>query len=272
MVLIPLAYAETPLPAKKPNQTNAAVKSDANFLNILDEAAQIPSPPSIQSSVKLHSIITPPPLPEQKKTTPLISENVTMADGIPLPNRKPLHIKMELSTPTQTLQLPSQSNQQSQTLYRGNDDDRTANQKNISRNNSIERSPARKREVFRETTEKSPFKTAKLPRARETSTRDPIIVFFKEQSSDLEVGQIDIIKSDILTPLKRSSSRKVAVYGYAEKDSSNPDKANQLSLSRALLISEYLVDSGVNPNRIEARSMASDTPITPKNRVDVIIF
>jgi hypothetical protein len=38
------------------------------------------------------------------------------------------------------------------------------------------------------------------------------------------------------------------------------------------LISEFLTDHRIPAERIEARAMGDDTPISPKNRVDVVIF
>lgn len=39
-----------------------------------------------------------------------------------------------------------------------------------------------------------------------------------------------------------------------------------------MLISEYLVNKGISSDRVEARAMGSNTPISPKNRVDVVLF
>ena len=107
--------------------------------------------------------------------------------------------------------------------------------------------------VFRNK-DRSPFRTASLPKAQKANDQDPIIIF-KERSSDLEVGQLSIIDSDIFNVLKRRNNKKAAIYGFAETGADGKN-VNQLSLSRALLISEYLVDKGIDPERIEARAMA----------------
>lgn len=258
---VSLAYAETPVPTKKPLSQN-------NFESVLENAVKkeevkIPRPPILQVSLEHFSIITPPPLPERKRVTSRPTETALVIDGIPIPDRKPFKIKIA-TAPKATTPAPVQPNL---IPYQGSIDDRTA-----SRGRTIERVPAKRAPRITETSEKSPFKTAKLPRAGQLSTHDPVIIFFKEKTSELEVGQLDIIKSDILTRMKRSPTKKIAVYGYAERNRNNPDKTNQLSLSRALLISEYLADNRIDASRIEARSMGNDTPISPKNRVDAVIF
>ncbi len=251
-------HAQTPLPIKKPSQNNL------NSFEQIIETATIEKPIMSSDNVQ-QSIIKPPPLPSfrSKSQSPDTNNDMAMVvHGIPIPTSKPLAIRA-VRPPPPLLEI-GKTQEKPVILYQGNDDDRTAGRQ------KIERIQAAPRERIRETSDRSPFQTAQLPRARKSSQSEPVIIFFKEQSSELEVGQLDVIKSDILRILNRSPSRKVAIYGYAERN--NASRTNQLSLSRALLISEYLVDNGIRPDRIEARSMGSDTPISPKNRVDVIIF
>ena len=79
-----------------------------------------------------------------------------------------------------------------------------------------------------------------------------------------------VIEGDILRNLKRNSRKKVMIYGFAER-SQGKARAEQLSLNRAMLIAEYLSDNGIRDSRIMLRAMANDTPISPKDRVDVVI-
>ena len=258
-LLSSLAMAQSiPKPAQKPILAKAS-----EFLVVLDKAAK----PTIlgENKVVKSKIITPPPLPLEKVQIEDIQS--LMVNGIPIPQKKPL---VFLSDPTwkdkdQTPRPPPQN--ATIDLYNQQDnDERTAGDKKV-----IERKYASRRPSVRETSDKSPFKTAQLPRAQKLSRSDPVIIFFKENSSELEVGQIDIIKSDIVGALNRSPNQKVAIYGYAERQTTT-EKTNQLSLSRALLISEFIAENRIAPNRIEARSMGNDTPIAPKNRVDVVLF
>jgi len=245
------ALAQVVIPAKKPTLTSES------FDKLLTDVSTQQQPES--------TIPLPPPLPDAKKHQNRNESVAITKNGIPLPSKKPLQIRFTQHTKTEKIQ----NNDDVVIYYQGGGaSDRMAGGRGRS---GIERKTARPKDRLKETTEKSPFKTAKLPRAGRPSSGDPVIIFFKEQSSDLEVGQIDILRSDVLRRLKSSNSLRVAIYGYAQKNKKSVDKTNQLSLSRALMISEFLADHRIARNRIEIRSMGSDTPISPKNRVDIIL-
>lgn len=236
-------HAETPLPEIKPRPS--MISQD-----IVNKALQ-----AVKS--RQVTILTPAPTPYIKK--PKITS--LSSNGTIKPTRKPLRIV----TTANTFKINKTKNEDKH--YFSHDDDRTAGRKI-----KTERTYARHRDPITETAQKSPFKTAKLPRAPKRFSSEPVIIFFQENTSHLEVGQKDVLKSDVLKRLKQSPNRKIAIYGYAQKQKQNPDKTAQLSLSRALLISEYLSTNGITANRIEARSMADETPISPKNRVDIVIY
>lgn len=245
--------AETPVPSKKPNQNT--------FQNVIDKAVQ-----AVKDELPLDDhdddIIIPPPLPQSKIPS---KQEQKIVDGIPLPSVKPFKI---LTLKQKTVEEPQKTGI---IYYEGNHDDRTAGGGRKKASKGRERVYAEQIGRLRETDEKSPFKASKLPMAGKRSYTDPVIIFFKENSSELEVGQMDIIRSDILKPLKRSKSRTAVIYGYAMNQRGNKDATRRLSLSRALMIREYLVDNRVKPEQIEVRSMGSDTPIDPRNRVDVVL-
>ena len=279
--------ASPPVPSKKPSNKNFhdILNSTVKPLQIKSDERRIPSPPPPQSLgvlVKrdLNVIITPPPTPDIKK--PFQPLEISIVDGIPLPVAKPLTFQIQDNWQNAVPAVPQSSfNSEQEKIieYSGSGyDERTAGrpQKNNQRekrqrDSGIDRIPSRPREKLKETSEGSPFATAQLPRADQYSMNDPVIIFFKEFSSELEIGQIDVLHSDVLDILRRSSRRRVAVYGYAE-NARDMDKVNQLSLNRAMIISEFLVDNGIDASRVEARAMGADTPISPKNRVDIIIF
>ena len=280
-----VAMAAPPLPSKKPITKNFQdiLDSTVKFLEVPDNAVRVPSPPpqkdleKVNNTPEISGIILPPSTPESKK--PIQPLEVIVVEGIPLPSTKPFVVKSDIEwRPAVPVQKSQNNNRQSPVIpYSGDwSDDRTAGiaapSNNTANNrNKIDRTQAKPREKLRETSDKSPFPTAQLPRAAKYSMDDPVIIFFREASNELEIGQIDVLQNDILRYLRQSRSKRVAVYGYAE-NAGNTDKTNQLSLSRALIISEYLADNGIEASRVEARAMGSDTPISPKNRVDVILY
>jgi len=259
MVPFSALAANAPLPMTKPSTPHGATTpTPQNFNAILEQASK-------PMTTAQPSIITPPPMPYRKQT--IKTETVQMINGIPVPTGKPL--KVRTAAGWQDAPRPDDENRVV-IRYHDSPADRMAG--GGSYRSQVTRTHAQKRERLRETDDRSPFKTAKLPRARAESQFDPIIIFFEENSSELEVGQIEIIKKDVVERLRKTPSSRVAVYGYSERDRRNPDRTQKLSLSRALLISEYLADNRITPARIEARAMGNDTPISPKNRVDIVIY
>jgi outer membrane protein OmpA-like peptidoglycan-associated protein len=212
-----------------------------------------------------NAIILPPPLPNIKKA--IESKSILIANGLPYPVKKPFVIA--IATEPQIMRPQSQDDNVIIQYQGGGANDRMAGGGTGARG-QVERRSAKPRIRLRETQDKSPFKTAKLPKAKALSSGDPVIIFFKEKSSDLEVGQLAILGADVLNRMKRDKGKTAAIYGYAE-NSSGTD-SNELSLSRALMISDYLADHRIAKDRIEIRSMGADTPIKPKDRVDIIIY
>ena len=58
---------------------------------------------------------------------------------------------------------------------------------------------------------------------------------------------------------------------YADAEGLSASKARRLSLSRALSVRSFLIESGVRSTRIGVMALGSKTPDNPKNRVDISI-
>lgn len=255
------SLADVPVPAQKPGQ------AQSTFQQVIDNVVE--SIGVIEKS-ESNDIIKPPALPESKQADIVVAASIDAESGIPIPDTKPLKIITYSPTArTITADNLDKTNGRQIIYYEGNNEDRTAGGHRQPR--GPERVYAEKIGRLKETQEDSPFANSRLPVASKESYQDPIIIFFKERSPELEVGQMSIIKDEVLSPLKRSKSLKAVIYGYAMKDKSSPDATRRLSLSRALMIREYLVDNRIDPDQIEVRTMGDDTPIDPKNRVDIVI-
>ena len=216
-------------------------------------------------NLQTKNTVVPPALPAAKSK---IVASPTV-DGVIRPIAKPLVI----TVPDRTQErVPTNTSFEEEVIVRYTNNDVESRMAG-SRGEyiDVQRLPAQPNIRIRETTQSSPFKTASLPKADHSSNQEPIIIFFQERTSDLEVGQIEIIDTDILNILRKNSGLKASINGFAENNSGGRT-ANELSMSRAMLISEYLVNKGISSDRIEARAMGSNTPISPKNRVDVVLF
>ena len=262
--------AEAPVPKEKPIKPKAVIIRPSDKPNDSTDFSMVNKKYVFNAdNLKSGGTIIPPSLPDIK-IRQTSSSSSQLKNGIIIPSNKPLVIavnKLERTTADKNFEesvLVRYTNNKIDNL-----EDRFAGDRG--HEIKIQRLPSQPKLRIRETNERSPFKTASLSRAGKTSDSDPIIVFFKERSSDLEVGQLSIIDNDIFNILKMRKNKKAAIYGFSESNSTD-DNMNQLSLSRALIISEYLVSKGIDAERIEARAMGPDTPISPKNRVDVVIF
>ena len=58
---------------------------------------------------------------------------------------------------------------------------------------------------------------------------------------------------------------------YAGGDGLSASKARRISLSRALAVRSYLIESGVRSTRIDVRALGNKTSTAPVNRVDVMV-
>lgn len=274
--LSPIQTTQTPTASvqttiSKPPLKPTAPGEEKSFSDIVESAIL-----SMTDTVPTNGVITPPQLPSFKQAadlTPTESSPIQIVNGIPMPNKKPFRVIA--ASPARTLNEQYAAKQASEDSviirYNSNEsDERTAGYKpSAPRMNQAERIYAENIGHLRETDASSPFKSDVLPTAGGKSTSDPVILFFQEKSPEMEVGQLNILKNDVLKPLKQSSSRTVTVLGFAEKTASGADETRRLSLSRAMLVREYLIDNRIDATRIDVRAMADNTDIEPKDRVDI---
>jgi outer membrane protein OmpA-like peptidoglycan-associated protein len=72
--------------------------------------------------------------------------------------------------------------------------------------------------------------------------------------------------------IKGKNNVRLQLMAYAGGKSISPSKARRLSLSRALSVRSFLIESGVKSTRIDVRALGSKTTESPVNRVDVNII
>lgn len=71
--------------------------------------------------------------------------------------------------------------------------------------------------------------------------------------------------------LKENENLRLQLMAYAGGKDLSPSKARRLSLSRALSVRSFLIESGVRSTRIDVRALGDKTTEEPLNRVDVNI-
>lgn len=285
------------LPESKPFVAQAKPEEPAKNINLEDVLSSV-----IKDTTT--GYILPPALPEWKRlaANPSVpsgdvqtviagSETIITAGGIPVPGHKPVTRSVSAINPDQYVSISEMATVKArnkeiddrqagarapsppQIIYQAEGDERAASRAvpSAGRSASIERTPAVKIGKLKETNAASPFKSKKAQKAAKQTGNDPIVLFFQENSPELEVGQIDILKEDVIEALKHQPGRQATVYGIAAPDRNNPELSRQLAVSRAMMVREYIIDKRISGDRISVQTVINDDQMMPKDRVDIII-
>lgn len=90
-----------------------------------------------------------------------------------------------------------------------------------------------------------------------------------------EVSKLPDAAKDGLTAvakqLKDNEALRLQLLAYAGGKDLSPSKARRLSLSRALSVRSFLIESGIRSTRIDVRALGDKSTEEPLNRVDVNI-
>ena len=95
-----------------------------------------------------------------------------------------------------------------------------------------------------------------------------VVVFFIENSSDLEVGQMDIVNNDVVAMLKNRPDLNLEIVGYSEPQGGT-ESTDKMALSRALMIRQYLSRQNISQDRLSVREKGDKTSIEPRDRVEM---
>lgn len=96
-----------------------------------------------------------------------------------------------------------------------------------------------------------------------------VIVFFQENSREMEIGQMDVIASDVLARLKDRPDLDLEIVGYSEPLKDGDGATDKMALARALMIRDYLSRQRIADNRLTVKSEGDDTGIEPRDRVEM---
>ncbi|MFQ5765955.1 MAG: OmpA family protein [Rhodospirillales bacterium] len=95
-------------------------------------------------------------------------------------------------------------------------------------------------------------------------------VAFGPQESKLPADFKDALKA-LAGKVKNKENLRLQLMAYAGGKNLSPSKARRMSLSRALSVRSFLIESGVRSTRIDVRALGGKTSEEPLNRVDVNI-
>jgi len=93
---------------------------------------------------------------------------------------------------------------------------------------------------------------------------------FAAESTKLTGAARDLLNG-LVTKLKADEKMRLQLLAYAGGSDVAASTARRVSLSRALAVRSYLIDSGIKSSRIDVRALGNKTTEGPPNRVDVEI-
>ena len=111
---------------------------------------------------------------------------------------------------------------------------------------------------------------AVTPAPKETPTGPTLRVTFGATASKLPAAAKNDLKA-LVKKLKGKDNLRLQLLAYAGGKSLSPSKARRMSLSRALSVRSFLIESGMRSTRIDVRALGSKATEKPLNRVDVNI-
>jgi outer membrane protein OmpA-like peptidoglycan-associated protein len=95
-------------------------------------------------------------------------------------------------------------------------------------------------------------------------------VVFNAGATKLPASVRDGLKA-VAAKMKRQNKLRMQLMAYAGGDGLSASRARRISLSRALAVRSYLIESGVRSTRIDVRALGNKTSAAPVNRVDVMV-
>ena len=122
----------------------------------------------------------------------------------------------------------------------------------------------------------TPVPTPPAPKAESvaslTSGEDGrlIRVVFDESESKLpDAAKANLLK--LADQVKDQNDVRLQLLAYAGGGDLKSNRARRLSLSRALSVRSFLIESGIRSTRIDVRALGDKTSDEPKNRVDITL-
>ena len=95
-------------------------------------------------------------------------------------------------------------------------------------------------------------------------------VVFNAGATKLPASVRDGLKA-VAAKMKGQNKLRMQLMAYAGGDGLSASRARRISLSRALAVRSYLIESGVRSTRIDVRALGNKTSAAPVNRVDVMV-
>lgn len=99
-----------------------------------------------------------------------------------------------------------------------------------------------------------------------------VVVIYEGVQSKLSTKHIALLKGRIIPQLKKDRDVRLLIQAYASVEADISSSDRRIALSRALEIRKYLLENNISSNRIDVRSLGSQTDVQPLDRVEFYLI
>lgn len=104
-----------------------------------------------------------------------------------------------------------------------------------------------------------------------TAPIGPYTLTFERGQTELTTIHKDYLRDDLLKMLQGDPTVRVEIKAFAARIDDTQSGARRISLARALAVREYMMNIGVDPDRMDLRALGESTEQKPVERVDIEI-
>lgn len=120
----------------------------------------------------------------------------------------------------------------------------------------------------------NPVVPASIPRSppEETHEQAYVTLPFASGAAQLDKKTTKTLKDNVVPLLRNNQEWRVQIQAFAGKTKDDFKDSRRLSLSRALAVRTYLMESGIEARRMDVRALGAQTDRKPLDRVDFVFF
>ncbi len=110
------------------------------------------------------------------------------------------------------------------------------------------------------------------PPPEENYEEDFVSLFFSPGMTDLDKAGMAPLKDRVIEQLKKNPGWRIQIQSFASPVDKSTSSARRTSLSRALSVRTFLLENGIEPQRMDVRALGMQTDREPFDRVDLVVF
>lgn len=104
------------------------------------------------------------------------------------------------------------------------------------------------------------------------TSEDHVTLVYEPGETTMNSTNTNMINEEILGILAEKSEIRMKIESFATSTDTSVNNARRIALSRALSIRSYLLENGVEPQRLNIKALGDQTNKSPKDRIDLIFI